>query len=518
MTLDPELARFAAERADAQRRAGAARADRGAGAHTSTTSRSGAGSTSSSTRDRRDERQPGADHRPRADHPAARCRRCTASWTRRDMAEHATATTGASSSEIEVARPRHRRGGDAPPRQRLPHRLGEARLGLPPRDHSISPHTERCGGAALRVERAPVHAARRRDGLRQAAPRRSPVSSTRSATRASSGGEMLSVEFLTDASVDRARFCRRRWNRPTTPRVSAMVGRWQSNCVGDFFGGAIYVAARHDGRRRRVRAGDVHGQRRADDLRPRPVRRAEEDRRATLHRHGDAFRGWLERGGVRLIELQARAERGHRRLSTPRATTSTSRRGPPPTAHGLEEDAILTRAKFDVARHRLARGRRQRRPARHRPRPARRDPGPLGRQRDLPRVRPDRATARRSRPPRPTSSSPTTTAATTTGAPSTPSRPAWSRSPRPSDVDGPKSPDIDRFSAHQGEVTRTVAAGARRPAGRGRLGHGPGRLWPWPRRPGVRERSGHGSVTKTHGRSRFVPSFVTVRAPLARIP
>ena len=26
-----------------------------------------------------------------------------------------------------------------------------------------------------------------------------------------------------------------------------MVGRWQSNCVGDFFGGAIYVAARHDG-------------------------------------------------------------------------------------------------------------------------------------------------------------------------------------------------------------------------------------------------------------------------------
>ncbi len=26
-----------------------------------------------------------------------------------------------------------------------------------------------------------------------------------------------------------------------------MIGRWQSNCVGDYCGGAIYVAARHEG-------------------------------------------------------------------------------------------------------------------------------------------------------------------------------------------------------------------------------------------------------------------------------
>src|ERR1700761_8140772 len=50
--------------------------------------------------------------------------------------------------------------------------------------------------------------------------------------------------------------------------------------------------------------------------------------------------------------------------------------------------------------------------------------------------------------------------------------------------------------------------------GRGRLGHGPGRLWPWPRRPGVRgegggsDRGGHADagncarcVTKTTGTS-----------------
>jgi hypothetical protein len=27
--------------------------------------------------------------------------------------------------------------------------------------------------------------------------------------------------------------------------VTARVGRWRSNCVADFAGGAIYVAARH---------------------------------------------------------------------------------------------------------------------------------------------------------------------------------------------------------------------------------------------------------------------------------
>ena len=41
------------------------------------------------------------------------------------------------------------------------------------------------------------------------------------------------------------------------------------------------------------------------------------------------------------------------------------------------------------------------------------------------------------------------------------------------------------------------------PKGRGRLGHGPGRLWPWPRRPGVRGVEGSGTES---GGSRRVPS------------
>src|SRR3954464_1071060 len=31
------------------------------------------------------------------------------------------------------------------------------------------------------------------------------------------------------------------------PRMRAMVGRWQSNCVGDFAGGTVYVACSHEG-------------------------------------------------------------------------------------------------------------------------------------------------------------------------------------------------------------------------------------------------------------------------------
>ena len=65
---------------------------------------------------------------------------------------------------------------------------------------------------------------------------------------------------------------------------------------------------------------------------------------------------------------------------------------------------------------------------------------------------------------------------------------------------------------------RELAPGSRK--GRGRLGHGPGRLWPWPRRPGVRERvTGTGGLRRegARGPSRRceirdeVPWNVTVR-------
>src|SRR5258708_31200105 len=58
------------------------------------------------------------------------------------------------------------------------------------------------------------------------------------------GAEMLSVDFLPAPEFVQ-------WVLPPglepadEPRVRAMIGRWRSNCVADFDGGAIYVAARH---------------------------------------------------------------------------------------------------------------------------------------------------------------------------------------------------------------------------------------------------------------------------------
>ena len=159
-----------------------------------------------------------------------------------------------------------------------------------------------------------------------------------------------------------------------------MVGRWQSNCVGDFYGGSIYVAARHEGIEGEYVLAmymdndvpTIYGR----DLFGEPKKIADSD----LLRRGDAFRGWIDRGGVRIIELQGEMSKDTGAFDAEGYNFNFKAR-PAANGHGLEEDAILTRAKLRGPRHRLAGRRRQRRPARHRPRPARRDPGPLGDQR-----------------------------------------------------------------------------------------------------------------------------------------
>jgi acetoacetate decarboxylase len=160
-------------------------------------------------------------------------------------------------------------------------------------------------------------------------------------------GEMLSVDFLTEPE-----FVGSVLPPPLAPadepRVTAMVGRWQSNCVGDFYGGAIYVAARHD----RLDGdyvlamymdGDVpmiYGR----DLFGEPKKLA----RSGLHRRGDQFSGWLERGGVRLLELRVDL---HEDLGAAEGegVNFNFKARPAASGIGLEEDAILTRATFQTS-------------------------------------------------------------------------------------------------------------------------------------------------------------------------
>jgi acetoacetate decarboxylase len=160
------------------------------------------------------------------------------------------------------------------------------------------------------------------------------------------GGQMLSVEFLTDESVV-AEVLPPPLEPTETPQVRAMVGRWQSNCVGDFHGGSIYVAAKHEGiEGEYVLAmymdGDVptiYGR----DLFGEPKKIAE----SALMRRGDAFRGWVERGGVRIMELQGEMSKDTGGFDAEGYNFNFKAR-PAANGSGLEEDAILTRARFEV--------------------------------------------------------------------------------------------------------------------------------------------------------------------------
>ena len=160
------------------------------------------------------------------------------------------------------------------------------------------------------------------------------------------GGQMLSVEFLTDESVI-AEVLPPPLEPADTPAVRAMVGRWQSNCVGDFFGGAIYVAAKHDG----IDGEYVLAMYMDNDI-PTIYGRdlfGEPKKLATSNvvRRGDAFRGYVDRGGVRLIELQAEMSEDTGAFDAVGYNFNFKAR-PAANGSGLEEDAILTLAKFDL--------------------------------------------------------------------------------------------------------------------------------------------------------------------------
>jgi acetoacetate decarboxylase len=160
------------------------------------------------------------------------------------------------------------------------------------------------------------------------------------------GGQMLSVEFTTDESVV-AEVLPPPLEPAAAPNVRAMVGRWQSNCVGDFYGGSIYVAARHDGVDGEYVLAmfmdndvpTIYGR----DLFGEPKKIAD----SALLRRGNAFRGWVDRGGVRIIELQGEMSEDTGGFDAEGYNFNFKAR-PAADGHGLEEDAILTRAKFDV--------------------------------------------------------------------------------------------------------------------------------------------------------------------------
>ena len=156
------------------------------------------------------------------------------------------------------------------------------------------------------------------------------------------GAQALTVEFLSDPDVI-ASILPPPLEPGDSPSVRVMVGRWQSNCVGDFAGGSVKVSARHEGVEGlyvlamymdsdvpTIYGRDLYGE-------PKKVGRF------GLFRRGDHFRAWIERGGVRLVELSAELRDDTGPFEAEHFNFNFKAR-PAANGVGLEEDAILTRA------------------------------------------------------------------------------------------------------------------------------------------------------------------------------
>jgi len=161
------------------------------------------------------------------------------------------------------------------------------------------------------------------------------------------GAQMLSVEFLADPDFVAA-VLPPPLEPVAEPRMRAMVGRWQSNCVGDFSGGTVYVTCAHEGLEGEYNVaqymdGDaptIFGR----DLFGEPKKIAT----ATLRARGTAMRGTIARHGVPLIELEAELERDNGPFEATRESYNVKSR-PAADGRGLEEDAILTRAHYEIS-------------------------------------------------------------------------------------------------------------------------------------------------------------------------
>lgn len=118
------------------------------------------------------------------------------------------------------------------------------------------------------------------------------------------GGESLSVDFLTRPEIVRS-LLPAELQPGDRPRITAQVSRWRSNCVGDFDASAIYVSARYgemegdyvltmfmDNDVPMLFGRDLFGE-------PKKIGASK------LYRNDGHMSGHLERGGTRLIEIEA---------------------------------------------------------------------------------------------------------------------------------------------------------------------------------------------------------------------
>lgn len=135
------------------------------------------------------------------------------------------------------------------------------------------------------------------------------------------------------------------------PTLRFMVGQWQSNCVGDYAGGAVYVPARFQSAAEVVKGDYVLTMFIDNELAVTFGREVLGEPKkcasSRLSSSAAAASGWVERNGVRLFELDAIWERDEAsKMTTGRAFNFKA--FPSCTGTGLDADPILVVAEATV--------------------------------------------------------------------------------------------------------------------------------------------------------------------------
>ena len=158
--------------------------------------------------------------------------------------------------------------------------------------------------------------------------------------------EMLTVDFLsTPAFV--ASVLPPGLEPTELPRMTVLVGCWQSNCVGDFDGGAIYIEARH-----KDIVGDyvlsMYMDRDQSTIYGRELFGEPKKQCSTrLFRRGQRLNGCIDRCGTRLIDLDVELNTDHGPGEAVGVNFSY-KAFPATNGLGLEWDAALTVATFQT--------------------------------------------------------------------------------------------------------------------------------------------------------------------------
>jgi acetoacetate decarboxylase len=157
-------------------------------------------------------------------------------------------------------------------------------------------------------------------------------------------GEQLLVRFRTDPAVYR-RLLPPPLEPAGEPVAVAAVGRWSSNCVGDYAGGSVALTALHDGDPGGFAVG-MWMDAEAAVLFGREVF-GEPKKLGTsgLVRDGARIHGWIDRHGVRLVSLTAVLGPDEGPSTTSRLAFNYRARTAA-DGRGLDGPAVLTRTTF----------------------------------------------------------------------------------------------------------------------------------------------------------------------------